>query len=227
MPILFSIYTMLHQKMPLPMRFASAVSLGHCHYDTAELVFIHERERNTSAEGSPSPLYLTAWINFASSLHLSSRIACLWANIQAKLGWSPRYRALAHKVFLCSVVFKAISQVKWQIPSLCPKNLNLDKGVWLCIAQYPKQKCVGFTWVWNQRRKTKCYQYKWAGMGKLASRWKALVWSLISSVYPWTQSSNLELGHTEQSIMAPWTISDPKSSRNSLTACSYSTTNLM
>lgn len=109
MLILFSVYTMLYQKMPLPTRFASAVSLGHCHYDTAELVFIHERGRNTSAEGSPSPLYLTAWINFASSLHLSYRIACLWANIQAKLGWSPRERALAHEVFLCSAVFDATS----------------------------------------------------------------------------------------------------------------------
>lgn len=96
MPVLFSIYTMLHQKVPFHWRFASAVSLAPCHYDTAELVFIHERERNTSTEYSPSPPYLTAWIHFASSLHLSSRIACLQANIQAKLGWSPRYRALAH-----------------------------------------------------------------------------------------------------------------------------------
>jgi len=73
-----------------------------------KLVFIYERERNTSAECSPSPPYLIAWIHFDSSLHLSSRIACLRANIQAKLGWSPRYRALAHKVFSCTIASKGI-----------------------------------------------------------------------------------------------------------------------
>lgn len=104
--VLFSNCTMLFQKKK---KICFCWILAHCHYDTAELVFIHEGERNTSAECSPNPPYLIAWIHFASSLHLSSRIACLQANIQAKLGWSSRYRALTHKVSSCTTATKAIS----------------------------------------------------------------------------------------------------------------------
>lgn len=143
MLVLFSIYTMLHQKMPLSVQFAYVILSAHCHCGTAELVFIHKRERNTSAECSPSLPCLAAWIHFVSSLHLLSRIASLRANIQAKLGWSWRYRRLAHEVFSCTIASKAIAswgEVANTFP--LPKNPSPDKGVLPDSVQHTQTKRI-------------------------------------------------------------------------------------
>lgn len=171
------------KKMPLPVRFASAESLAHCHYDTAETVFIHEGERNTSAERSPSPPYLIAWIHFASSLHLSFRIACLQANIQAKLGWSSRYRHL-HTKFPCALLYpKPSSRSGKHLVSATKKSP--DKGVSLCVMKsaWPVQDTAQTN---NAQvsptfkiRKGKRNATIVEAVGKLASGWKALVWGLI------------------------------------------------
>lgn len=53
--------------------------------------------------------YLVASVHFASSLHLSFRIACLPANTQAKLGTkTSRYRALTQNASFCTAAPKAI-----------------------------------------------------------------------------------------------------------------------
>lgn len=119
--------------MPLPVRFASAEFWAHCHCDTAEVVFIYEGERNTSAECSQADLiWLLEFILLPVSICHSELPVCRQISTLSLVP-KPQGTGHWHRKFPCALLHQKPSSRSGKHLVSATKTPKSDKGVSLHV----------------------------------------------------------------------------------------------